>query len=111
MADIEVEEQRAITISEIKEKLEEHKKKVKELNFRATKVEAYAEDFTQTALKQTEELQKKLSAALPKLREKHIVKIIDVMPDDINSVKTIFTGEAVNLKQEELKQIVDIVNE
>ena len=32
------------------------------------------------------------------------------MPADLNQVKTIFTGEAINLKQEELKQIVDIVN-
>jgi len=111
MADIEVIEQRAIAIAEVKEKLDSHKKKVKELNFRATKVEAYTEDFAQTTIKQAEELQKKLAAALPKLREKHIIKIIDVMPDDVNSVKTIFTGEAINLKQEELKQIVDIVNE
>ncbi|KKQ78898.1 MAG: ATP synthase gamma chain, partial [Candidatus Daviesbacteria bacterium GW2011_GWA1_38_7] len=40
-------------------------------------------------------------------REKHIKKILDLMPSDINSLKTIFTAEAVNLKQEELKQIVD----
>ena len=32
------------------------------------------------------------------------------MPTDLNQLKTVFTGEAINLKQEELKQIVDILN-
>ena len=86
------------------------KHRFKELNFRSQKVEGYVQDFAAVDKEKAIELEKKLSEAVQKLKERHIKKIIDVMPADLNQVKTIFTGEAINLKQEELKQIVDIVN-
>ena len=110
MADIEIVEQRPLSLIEVKESLSLHKEKFKELNFRSQKVEGYVQDFAAVDKEKAEELEKKLSEAVQKLKERHIKKIIDVMPADLNQVKTIFTGEAINLKQEELKQIVDIVN-
>ena len=111
MADIEIVEQRPLSLIEVKESLSLHKEKFKELNFRSQKVEGYVQDFAEVDKDKAIELEKKLSEAVQKLKERHIKKIIDVMPADLNQVKTIFTGEAINLKQEELKQIVDIVNE
>ncbi|KHO53106.1 hypothetical protein J4476_05380 [Candidatus Woesearchaeota archaeon] len=110
MADIEIVEQRPLSLIEVKESLSLHKEKFKELNFRSQKVEGYVQDFAAVDKDKAIELEKKLSEAVQKLKERHIKKIIDVMPADLNQVKTIFTGEAINLKQEELKQIVDIVN-
>ena len=110
MADIEIVEQRPLSLIEVKESLSLHKEKFKELNFRSQKVEGYVQDFAAVDKEKAIELEKKLSEAVQKLKERHIKKIIDVMPADLNQVKTIFTGEAINLKQEELKQIVDIVN-
>ena len=110
MADIEIVEQRPLSLIEVKESLSLHKEKFKELNFRSQKVEGYVQDFAAVDKDKAIELEKKLSEAVQKLKERHIKKIIDVMPADLNQVKTIFTGEAINLKQEELKQIVDIGN-
>ena len=110
MADIEIVEQRPLSLIEVKESLNLHKEKFKELNFRSQKVEGYVQDFAAVDKDKAIELEKKLSEAVQKLKERHIKKIIDVMPADLNQVKTIFTGAAINLKQEELKQIVDIVN-
>ncbi|MEK6948564.1 MAG: hypothetical protein AABX19_04980 [Nanoarchaeota archaeon] len=110
MADIEIVEQRALSLVDVKEALNLHKEKFKELNFRSQKVEGYVQDFAVIDKEKALELEKKLSEAVQKLKDRHIKKIIDVMPTDLNQLKTVFTGEAINLKQEELKQIVDILN-
>ena len=110
MSDIEIVEQKPLSLIEVKELLTTHKAKFKELNFRSQKVEGYVQDFATVDKEKAQEIEKKLAEAVQKLKERHIKKIIDVMPIDINQLKTIFTGEAINLKQEELKQIVDIVN-
>ena len=111
MADIEILEQKPVALVNVKEKLAEHKKKFKELNFRAGKVYEYVNEFVTLTGKQAGEKQKKLSETVSRLRDKHIVKILDLMPEDANSLKIIFAGEAVSLKPEEQKQITDIVNE
>lgn len=109
--DVEVLEQRPVTIVEVKDALESVKKTKKELNFRAEKVHNYATEFTSLDKKEAAEMYEKLkSLNMSKLRDRHIVKIIDLMPDNIESLKTIFSGEATSLKQEEAKQILDAIS-
>ena len=109
MVDIEVMEQKPLALATVKELLEAQKSKVKELNFRSTKVETYVNDFVENS-EEVESIHKKLQETFPRLREKHIIKVIDIMPQDINALKAVFTGETVSFKQEELKQMLDILN-
>jgi len=109
MTDIEIIEQKPITILDLKEKLDSKKSSGKELNFRANKVYAYLEEFL--AGRKNSDVYKKISdLKIQKLKERYIIKIIDIMPEDQDSLKSIFVGESITLKPEELKQILDAVN-
>lgn len=109
MTDIDVIEQKPITMAALKRALNEIKKEKSELNFRAEKVYAYLSEFVQN--KKVDEVYTKLSGLdITKLRDRHIVKIADIMPEDADAVKMLFSGETVTLKQDEIQKVVDIVN-
>jgi|SRR3989344_5544679 len=111
MVDMDVVEQVPLTMADLKDRLEVVKKEKSELNFRAEKVYAYLQEFVTLSKKDAAEIQKKLSGlGIQRLRDRHITKIIDVMPEDIESLKLLFAGESLSLKQEELKQVLDAVN-
>lgn len=111
MVDMDIVEQTPLNMAELKDKLEHIKKDKKELNFRAEKVYAYLEESVNLKKKDADELYKKLTGlGIQRLRERHIAKIIDIMPEDSESLKMLFAGEAISLKQEEVKQILDAIN-
>ncbi len=111
MVDIEMIEQKPIALADIKENLDNAKKKTKELNFRAEKVHTYLIEFTTLSKKEADEMYEKLKALnMSKLRDRHIVKILDILPADMDGLKTLFSGEATSLKSEELKQILGVIN-
>lgn len=108
MAEIEISEENALTLAELKEKLVAIKKRDKELGFRATKSKEYLDKFAKLSLKQVNDLKKKLNElGIPRLKDRHIVKIIDIMPEDLDSLKMIFAGENVTIKQDDLKRILE----
>ncbi len=108
--DLTIIEQRPVTLADVKARLGESKKDNKELSFRAEKVNNYINDLNIPEKSKVEELQSKLLGLnISRLRDRHIVKILDIMPTDLETLKSIFTGEAVSIKQEELKQILDTI--
>lgn len=110
MVDVDIVEKRPVTLAELRETLASIKKDKNELNFRADKVYVYLEELVNE--KKSKDVQKKLSGlGIQKLKPKNIVKIADILPEDPDALKAIFIGETVTLKQEELKQILDVVNE
>lgn len=59
------------------------------------------------SIKDAEEIKKKLRGLdITRLNEKHIAKIIDVMPTDVESLKLIFAGET-SVKQEDLEKVLE----
>ncbi|MBI2662989.1 hypothetical protein HYX15_00455 [Candidatus Woesearchaeota archaeon] len=111
MAEIEVVNEVPITMAQMKKKLEEIKKRDKELNFRAKKVEEYLDQFL-TKDKKQEDLRKKITDLnISRLRDRQITKILDLMPKDIESLKIIFSGDNVTIKQEDLEKILQAVKE
>ena len=108
--DIEVLEQTSIPMPLLKSKLEGLKTNSKELNFRAAKVLEYLTEFTPLDEKQAQELKKKiLEANIPRLKEKHIDKIIDIMPENVDDIKSILIGENITIKPEDLTKILGII--
>ncbi|MBW2974666.1 hypothetical protein KY366_03015 [Candidatus Woesearchaeota archaeon] len=101
----EIISEKPISLSELKQELEKIKKRDKELNFRAARTEEYLQHFV--TLKNPEELFKKIeSLKVPRLREQHIVKIIDILPATVDELKTLLQGYTITVNNENMKKIV-----
>ena len=75
-----------------------------------TDVVGFIKKFTKLSIKNAEELKKKLQDLdLMKVNEKHIVKIIDLLPENKEELNKIFTD--VSLDEDEQKQILETVRE
>ncbi len=98
-------------MAELKDELEEMKKK-EELNFRAAKTVDYLEHFIKAKTKDTKEIYAKISKLdVPRLKDAHIVKIVDFMPQTVDDLKTLLQGYTITVSAENMKKIVDLTNE
>ena len=110
MTEVKIIEQKPVALIEVKEHLDSLLKEKKELNFRENKVSAYLHGFELLNLKETNELKKELNEIeISRLKETHIIKIIDLLPTDLESLKLILSGENLTLKQEDLNKIIETV--
>lgn len=112
MAQPKIIEEKPITMVQLKADLEKNKKNLGELNFRATKTEEYLDQFLEIKVKDGEELIKSLNALkIPRLRDAHIYKIIDLMPTKVDLVKLLFQGTPLTISEDSCKKIVKVVEE
>jgi DNA-directed RNA polymerase subunit F len=101
-----------LNIVEVKEMLKKIKERDQELNFRAQKTAEYLDAISTIKPKQAKEMKEKLLALnVPRFRDMHVHKIIDIMPKTPEGVKTIFSGLNISITADNIKKIVDIVNE
>ncbi len=111
MVDQEVLNEKPMMMAEVKEELERIRKRDTELNFRAAKTEEYLNQFVQLDGKTAKEIYDKLiKLEVPRLRDLHISKIIDLMPANINELKTIIQGYTITVSNENLKKIIDVLD-
>ena len=97
---------------ELKDKLNVIKKRDNELTPRANKTLDYLNQFSKTKIGDFNKLKEKIIALnIPRLKERHVCKIIDVYPEDIDSLKAMFSGENIQPKQEDLNRILTLLNE
>lgn len=109
---IEILNEKAMSMVELKHKIEEIEKRDGALNFRAKKAKDYFDQFAIMKFAEANNMRERLNGLnIPRLREKHIAKIIDVNPNDMESLKLILSGETLTLKQEELVKILETVKE
>ncbi len=108
MTNLELMSEAPLTMAELKEKLEEVKKRDEELNEKAQKTHDYLSKFVHIKSKEALKLKGSLTDLnIPRLKEKNIVKIIDIMPKDIESLKLIVSTENLTIKQEDLQKILE----
>jgi DNA-directed RNA polymerase subunit F len=101
-----------IMMAHLKDTLKAIKKRDEELNFRAGKTEEYLNNFVTLKSKEAEELANKIRELnIPRLKEEHITKIVDVLPDHQEEVKITLQGYTVTVTKENLKKIADVVSE
>lgn len=80
------------------------------LSFRAEKTNAYLDAFALCTVKEAEELNKKITSLnIPRLKERHIAKIVDIMPKDLDSLRLLLSTETITIKDEDLKKILDVI--
>jgi len=75
-----------------------------------SEVSKFVKKFTKLSPKESKEFKRKLGdLGLMKLKISHIIKIIDLMPEDKEDLNKIFIG--MSLDEDETKKILDIVKE
>ncbi|HLC32510.1 MAG TPA: hypothetical protein VJJ82_01670 [Candidatus Nanoarchaeia archaeon] len=88
------------------------KERDKELGFRAQKALDYMQGIGPIDAKKAEQLlEKLLKLEVPRLRDLHFHKIIDLLPSNAKDVKTVLQGYNVTVSQENCKKIADTVSE
>jgi DNA-directed RNA polymerase subunit F len=101
-----------MSLAELKSALSNIQKRDGEPNFRVGKTIDYLNHFKPLSKTAAAELTKKLlSADIPRLRDEHIVKIVDLLPSNVEEVKVILQGYALTVTKENMSKIVDIVKE
>jgi len=99
-----------INMAEVKEGLRKISERDKDLNFRAQKTAEYLDQNVRLELKKTRDLLKKLEKLeIPRLREMHLHKIVDLLPEREDDLKMIMQSYNVTVTKENLKKIVDVV--
>ncbi len=110
MSNTKIINEKALPLVEVKEALEKIEKRDKEPNFRSNKVKEYLDIFVQKNLKETKDLIKKIiDLKIPRLKETQIVKIIDIMPKDLDGLKTILLSEDTPIRPEDLSRILEVL--
>ncbi|MEW6062779.1 MAG: hypothetical protein AB1571_00195 [Nanoarchaeota archaeon] len=105
MPEIKILSEKSLAMLEVKEILS---KKRKELSEKGTKTLNYIEAVQQKKDKKAKEaIEKIISLSIQRLKEKQIKKIVDIAPSDIDSLRTILSGEGTTLKQEDLQKILE----
>jgi len=98
--------------AELHEEMKRIKKRDDELGFRAQKTVDYLESLHPLDAKKAKDLLDKLLALnVPRLRDLHFQKIIDLMPTTAKDVKTALQSYNIAVTQEHCKSIADVVAE
>jgi len=98
-----------VTMAFVKKELEKIKKRDEELSFRSGKTVEYLNQFTD---KGADKLLEKLKALdIPRLKEEHIVRLVDVKPISVKDLKTILSNYPLTITADNMKKIVEAINE
>lgn len=112
MSGQEIVSKEPITLSELKAELAAIQKRDGEASFRAGKTMDYINHFKPLSKTAANELSKKITDLdVPRLKEEHIAKIIDLLPTDAEELKVILQGYALTVTKENMTKIVNVVKE
>lgn len=113
MANPQFVEQKAITLVETKDLLEKIDKRDEELNYRSNKAKEYLSHFAVSLTeKKVFELKEKLAGlGLTRLKEEHIVNLVDFLPPTINDLKSVLQAYPLSLPKKDQEKIVAAVKE
>ena len=110
MGDMQIVSEVPIGIYILKKEIEKVKKRDNELNFRANRTEEYLQQAA--TLKNSDELFDKLMKLnIPRLKEQHVHKIIDLMPATVSELKVVLQGYTLTVNNDAMKKIVDTISE
>ena len=95
-----------LNVYEAKKEIAALKKRDEELGFRATRCDEYVSQFTPLTQKDAKALKEELtSLEIPRLKEEHVAKLIDIMPFNADDIKTVLSGYALTVKNENVAKI------
>lgn len=101
-----------LSLYDAKKELKAVKKRDEELSFRSQKCEEYINQNAKLSEKAGKEMKQKLiELEIPRLKEDHICKLIDLMPYNADDIKLVLSGYNVTIKNDNIKQILEILDE
>ncbi len=108
----EIVSEEPLLMAELKSELDKIKKRDEEPNFRVAKTEEYLDAFVEQKPTKARELVKKLQDLdIPRLKDIHIYKLVDLMPASVNEAQVILQGYSVAVSQDNLKKVISALNE
>jgi len=112
MSSVKLVNEKPVSLAELKDKLEEIQKRDEQLSFRGNKVKDYLNKLVKLDSKKSQELVKKIeSLEIPRIKDRQIVKVVDVLPSDLEDMKALMTGETTTITDENMQKIVEAVKE
>lgn len=110
MGDPKIISEQPISMLELKQELNKIKKRDEVLSFRAAKMEDYLNVFVNLTVKAHGDLEKDINKLkVPRLKDIHVKKIIDLLPVTLDQLKVILQGYSVTVSQDNMKKIVAVV--
>ncbi len=101
-----------LTLAELKSDLSAIQKRDGEPSFRAGKTIDYINQLKPLSKTAAKELTKKIvDLDVPRLKDEHIVKIVDLLPGSVEEVKVILQGYALTVTKDNMSKIVSVVKE
>ena len=109
---MEVVEKHAVPMAQVKAELAVIKERDGELSFRAGKVEEYMNEFVRIKEGEAKELLDKVMALnVPRLKDVHAAKIVDLLPRTVEEVKLLLQGYTITVSKEHMEAIAKAVSE
>ena len=107
----EIIEQTPINFSQLKEEISKIKKRDNEFNYRAQKTEEYVNSLSVLSASESKKLFTELTALkIPRLKDTHIQKFIDLMPVCLDDVKMLLQGQTFSVNNDSLKKIISVID-
>lgn len=108
----EVVAEEPLSMSDARKELKKIKKRDEELSFRSAKTEEYLNELTQLGEQKAAELTKKLmELEIPRLKEEHVAKMVDLLPYTKEDIKAILSHYTLTIKEDNIKKILSVVDE
>ena len=110
MSQPNVEGREPVSLAELSDHMEMITERDEELNFRAGKTEEYVNEFAELNKDEFEELFDEIeSLDVPRLKDKHIIKLIDFLPKTVEDLDVIIEGYPLTLSDEDKEAIVETI--
>jgi len=106
-------EEQTLDLLTVKGMLNKIEKRDKEINYRSNKVKEFLDHFTgRLSQVKRDELHKKLTGLkLTRIKEDHMVKIIDFLPKDVEELKIVLQAYPLSLPKKDQDAIIKVVKE
>jgi DNA-directed RNA polymerase subunit F len=110
MSGPEVLEKNPMNLTQVREELARIRKRDGDLDIRGQKTEEYTQGFSSLLKKEAEELFQKLEKLnVPRLKEAHIHKLIDLLPATVPELKVVMQGYSITITAENMKKICETI--
>ena len=108
----DVKNKEPLSLLDLKAALDKIKKRDEELNFRSGKTYEHLKTLNIVSKKDYKEIFEKIEALeVPRLKDFHIKKVIDLMPVNLEDLKMILSGYTLTVNSDNLKKIMAVIKE
>ena len=112
MANPQFFEQKPISLSDVQQIIQSIESRDTELNFLSKKAKEYLQAFVTLTPNKKEKLYEKILALnITRLKEEHLIKIMDYLPKDIEELKVVLQAYPLSLSKKDQEAIVKEISQ